>query len=365
MVPSLRPLPPAALLVLLLVGPLAAHELDTSYTRATVAEDEIKLVLAFDVVDLGVHFGLDADRDGEITGEELLAGREAIFRFAREAVALSLDYRPVGLEAREAWFSHDAAGNFFMNLELGRDLDRLPGQLSLRLEVFDLFGPGHKNLARIRGPGGETGQWVLTDEGRSLSFEPGGTVPVARQAAAFTRLGVEHIFIGFDHILFLIALILPGARFLELVKIVTAFTVAHSLTLALAALEVVILPAALIEAGIALSIAYVAAENLARDEIRHRWVLTFLFGLVHGFGFANVLRELGLPTEGLAVSLLAFNLGVEIGQVAIVALLFPLALALARQRFQRPVQWALSAVVLLFGLGWFVERAFGLAFMPI
>ncbi len=162
-----------------------------------------------------------------------------------------------------------------------------------------------------------------------------------------------------------LALIVVGGRLLSLVKVVTAFTVAHSITLCLAALEIVRLPSEWIEAAIALSIVYVAAENFWLKRPDYRWMITFAFGLVHGFGFANVLRELGLPTHGLVASLFAFNAGVEIGQVGIVALVFPLVAWLSRRPYQRTVVLVVSAVIGLFGVGWFVERVFGLEYMPL
>ena len=143
------------------------------------------------------------------------------------------------------------------------------------------------------------------------------------QCAAFVKLGIAHIFLGYDHIVFLFALIVIGGRLGQLVKIVTAFTAGHSLTLILAALQVVVLPSRLIEGSIALTIAYVAFDNFFAATTAHRWVLTFCFGLVHGFGFANVLREMHLPASGLVPTLLSFNAGVEIGQVVIAAVLFP------------------------------------------
>jgi hypothetical protein len=195
----------------------------------------------------------------------------------------------------------------------------------------------------------------------------------------FFKMGVEHIFIGYDHICFLIGLIVVS-RFREVVKIVTSFTVAHSITLILAALDVITLPSRLIETGIAATIVYVALENiwmLARDaqpfqasnpafpSTTHRWKLTFFFGLIHGFGFANVLRELGLPTVGLVRSLLAFNVGVEIGQIAIALGLLPLALLVPHWRHGKKAAMLISAFLALFGIGWFVDRAFNLEFMPL
>ncbi|MBT7863105.1 MAG: HupE/UreJ family protein, partial [Gemmatimonadetes bacterium] len=172
-------------------------------------------------------------------------------------------------------------------------------------------------------------------------------------------------FIGYDHIMFLAALIVIGTRLGPLVKIVSAFTVAHSITLLLAALDVVTLPTRWVEAGIALSIVYVALENFWLRDASHRWMLTFAFGFVHGFGFANVLRDLGLPTEGLVASLLAFNVGVEIGQIIIVSVMLPLILFAVRRGYQQRLVRVASAVIFLFGIGWLVERVFDLSYMPI
>jgi hydrogenase/urease accessory protein HupE len=172
--------------------------------------------------------------------------------------------------------------------------------------------------------------------------------------------GIEHIAIGYDHIAFLVALILWGRRIWPLVGVVTAFTVAHSLTLTLAVLEVLTLPQQLVEVLIALSVVYVAAENFFVRDIRHRWWLTFLFGLVHGFGFASVLRDYGIPRDALLPALAAFNLGVEVGQVVVVlaALVALTALAvggLRREPDPRFVRLA-SGAILLVALYWTAQR---------
>jgi hypothetical protein len=181
--------------------------------------------------------------------------------------------------------------------------------------------------------------------------------------AGFFRLGVEHIFLGYDHILFLLSLIVV-CKFGELVKIVTSFTVAHTITLVLATLLDMQLPGRFVETAIAATIVYVAVENFWIEQDARRWRLTFAFGLIHGFGFAGVLRELGLPTVGLVRSLVAFNVGVEAGQLAIVLVLFPLAGALAKWKHGKYAQLAISGAVAVCGLCWFVDRAFGLGFMP-
>ncbi|HET9035329.1 MAG TPA: HupE/UreJ family protein, partial [Myxococcaceae bacterium] len=187
-------------------------------------------------------------------------------------------------------------------------------------------------------------------------------------AGRFLRLGAEHIFQGADHIAFLLGVLLLGGTFRQLVGIVTAFTVAHSVTLALATLGWVVPPQRLIEPLIALSIVAVAVENLlalreplsterVRRTIGHRWRLTFGFGLVHGFGFAGALRALELPRALLAPSLLTFNLGVELGQLVIVALAWPLLRWLrgVGRMWPTGVRWA-SAGVAVLGVYWLVQR---------
>lgn len=179
--------------------------------------------------------------------------------------------------------------------------------------------------------------------------------------------GVEHIAIGFDHIAFLIAVILWGRRFWPLVAVITAFTVAHSITLSLAALGLVNLPSRPVEILIALSIVYVAAENFFVRDISRRWIITFVFGLVHGFGFASVLREYGLPQDRIGWALGAFNAGVEAGQLVIVAAAFLVIFALGNfwraaaldGDRRQPFVWSVSAVVLLLGLYWAAERMLG------
>lgn len=240
-----------------------------------------------------------------------------------------------------------------------------PGRLTMVLGFLDRLPAGHVHVALLRLPGGmvqrtaRAGAPVL-----EVQAHPGAWAGAGR----FLRLGAEHIFQGADHIAFLIGVLLLGGSFRQLVGIVTAFTVAHSVTLALATLGWVVPPPRLIEPLIALSIVAVAVENLValrnplsaervQTAIGHRWRLTFAFGLVHGFGFAGALRALELPRALLAPSLLTFNLGVEIGQLVIVALAWPLLRWLRGVRRMWPVgmRWASLAVA---GLGayWLVDR---------
>jgi hydrogenase/urease accessory protein HupE len=176
--------------------------------------------------------------------------------------------------------------------------------------------------------------------------------------------GIEHIFLGYDHIAFLVAVVLWARRLVPVIKIVTAFTVAHSITLSLATLNVLAIPGTIVEPAIAASIVYVAMENFFTRNIDGRWRITFAFGLVHGFGFAGALREIGLPTNAVATALAAFNIGVEIGQVAIVSIVFPALIVLDRLMAvdrtkptrAAPLVYALSVLITVLGSYWFLTR---------
>lgn len=359
--------------LILAAAPLAAHQMNTSYTTITVTDRQIEVMFAFDISDLERNFELDANGDGQTSRDEMTQAMPAMYKYFAEHFALALGYTPVELEQQEGGFTQDDFGNVFINFLFKKALSATPTEIGFSVDFFDKFGARHNNLAKIV-YGENVQQAIFTVEQPRERFVIGGEMSLFAQLKEFTVLGIEHIFLGYDHIMFLLGLIIIGGRLIDLVKIVTSFTIAHSITLILAALQVVSLPARLIESGIALSIAYVAAENFLilsdRTEatkasaLKHRWILTFCFGLVHGFGFANVLRDLGLPAKGLVGSLLAFNLGVEIGQVAIVGLLFPLILWMTRTRVQRQLIYAFSSIILIFGLSWFVERAFALRFMP-
>ncbi|HEY7041707.1 MAG TPA: HupE/UreJ family protein [Methylomirabilota bacterium] len=231
-------------------------------------------------------------------------------------------------------------------------------ELSVQDDIFDTLGPDHHTLTKVETPRG-TQQFAFAPDSRQARFVVDDSGGGARATASFFMLGIEHILSGYDHLLFLLALLLPGGGLLSLVKIITAFTIAHSITLTLAVLQVVTLPDRLIEAVIALSIAFVAAENLFFEPtVSRRWLVSFGFGLVHGFGFSSALRELGLPRQGLLLSLFGFNAGVEAGQALVIVGCLPLLLLLRRTRWASPAISTCSLAVLAVGLVLFVERAF-------
>jgi hydrogenase/urease accessory protein HupE len=203
---------------------------------------------------------------------------------------------------------------------------------------------------------GSPRELVFTPESREAPVDAGAAQV---STLAFVRLGIEHILTGYDHLLFLAALLLRGGRLVSLLKIITAFTGAHSVTLALAVLGVVTVPDRLVEPVIAASIVWVAVENvLRRDAPPTRWLVSFAFGLVHGFGFASALEPLALPPGRLAVALLGFNLGVEAGQAMVVAVLVPLLAMMRRTAWEPRVVQTASIVLAAVGFAWLVERLF-------
>jgi hypothetical protein len=238
-----------------------------------------------------------------------------------------------------------------------------PRVLLMRDDLFDALGRDHHTIAKIDWPGGN--EQVMFDPDRRearVSLTDGSPSaapkrPAVGGAFGYFQLGIEHIVTGFDHILFLFALMLRGGSIGSLVAIVTAFTLAHSTTLGLAVFDVVRPPTRLVEPLIALSIAYVALENiLVTRTPPRRWLASLLFGFVHGFGFAGALLELDLPSAMLFSSLLFFNLGVEAGQLMIVAVLSPAILWLSRFPGERRAVTAISAVVFVAAIALLAER---------
>ena len=236
-----------------------------------------------------------------------------------------------------------------------------PGEirkLTIRDDMSEALGNNQHTLALIVWSGGSQ-QFAFGADARETSVTVAEEARASRGASSFFTLGIEHILTGYDHLLFLLALMLCGGGLWSLLKIITAFTVAHSITLALAALDLVVLPSALVESLIALSIAYVALENLLpRHAVSRRWAVSFAFGLVHGFGFSSVLREIGLPKENLLLSLVNFNLGVEVGQLTVVLLVVPILMRLKSKPWEPRLVATVSGVILAVGLALFVDRAF-------
>lgn len=368
---SLRPL--LCALALLFAPAASAHQTSDSYLLLEIEGARVGGQWHLALHDLEFAVGLDADGDLALTWGEVKARRAAIEAYAAERLRLALDGEPARLVFNELLVDRLVNGTYAV-LRFAVPAAREPETVTLEYSaVFDL-NPLHRGLFRITHRG-EMHQGVFhpLDARREVRLD---TPEPWREFAEFLRQGVWHIWIGYDHILFLVALLLPAVlrraagrwegvssfrpALWNVVKVVTAFTVAHSVTLSLAALEVVRLPGRPVEAVIALSVALAAANNLRPVVTERSWALAFGFGLIHGFGFASVLGELGLPAGALGRALVGFNLGVELGQLAIVAVFFPAAYALRRTAFYRVACLrGGSALVLALALWWLGERLAG------
>ena len=237
------------------------------------------------------------------------------------------------------------------------------GVLRISSGLIDQLPFGHRQFVSVRAAdGAKLGEHLLSAHENESSFEIGSAVAVQPHAgfAEFFFLGVRHILTGYDHLLFLFGILIVCSGFGAAARIITCFTIAHSITLALATFNVVAISSRVVEPMIAASIVYVGVENLwMKGRLRWREALTFTFGLIHGLGFASALREMGIGTTavGVALPLFSFNLGVEAGQLAVAACILPVALKLKTARhFSRIAVPAFSLVIALAGAYWLVER---------
>jgi hypothetical protein len=348
------------LLLLLACGAAHAHKPSDSYLSISAQGNGVRGQWDIALRDLEYAIGLDANGDGAITWGELRKKHAEIaaYAFAR------LKVRDCELKPGALLVDEHTDGAYAVLPFAGDCGEALPSRLEIEYSLFADLDPTHRGLLRATfGPQTVTG--VLGPDQPRLSLDAQGRSRL-EQFRDYSREGVWHIWIGFDHVLFLLSLLLPAVllaarfrpAFWDVFKVVTAFTVAHSITLALAALSVISLPSRLVESAIALSVILAALNNLWPVVRRGRWLVAFAFGLIHGFGFASVLTELGLPPESLLLALVGFNLGVEVGQLAIVALFLPLAFAMRDTwAYRRVVAVGGSGVIALLAAIWLVERA--------
>ena len=340
--------------VLALAPPVEAHPAPFSYLDARFGDGALRGRLVLHDLDVAHDLGL-ASTDSLATETGVGARAEAIAALMRDRFVLLADGHPVPWQATAVRPLADQSA-----VEIAWTTPAaVAGRVEVRAGIFP-YDPNHQTFLNVYESGVLVRQEVLSATRPSLLIYTGTRQGLWAVFRAFTASGIHHIAIGPDHILFIVGLLLLGGSVRRLLAIVTAFTLGHSVTLALATLQIVDPPSRIIEPAIALSIVYVGADNLlvgTRGRDVRPWVALF-FGLVHGFGFASVLRETGLPPRALGLSLFSFNLGVEIGQAAIVV---TVASALKFLRSQNAVLAARvatagSVCVLLAGAFWFIER---------
>lgn len=361
-----------------------AHKPSDSYL--TLKVDGAKIQGQWDIAlrDLDFAIGLDGNGDGEITWGELRARHDAIAAYALPRLKIQAESGD-GIKECPARVTEHLVDNHsdgaYAILRFVAECPKPPAALELTYGLLFDVDPQHKGLLRLEYQGATT-TGIFSPDKSSQHFKL-SEVSLLRQFLDYAKEGVWHIWIGFDHILFLLSLLLPAVlyrqhklgearwepvrgfrpAFWEVLKIVTAFTLAHSITLSLATLGVVTLPTRWVESAIAASVVLAALNNIFPLSLveNRRWVVAFAFGLIHGFGFASVLADLGLPQGTLLLALVGFNLGVEAGQLAIVSAFLPAAYWLrATWFYRRVVLIGGSSLIVLRASVWLVERLFGL-----
>jgi hypothetical protein len=352
----------------------SAHKPSDSYLTITVSEDTVTGQWDIALRDLDYAIGLDSNDDGAITWGEMKGRHEAIAAYAMSRLEIASAEAWCALATTDHLINRHSDGAYAV-LQFTADCSKTPRAVQVAYNLLFDVDPQHRGLLQLRG-GDRVHTAIFSPDQRFQQFNM-GEVETWRQLADYLWNGVWHIWIGYDHVLFLLTLLLPAvlyrrdggwqpvadlrAALFAVVKIVTAFTLAHSITLSLAVLGVVELPTRLVESIIAASIVIAALNNVYPLVTRWLWLIAFGFGLVHGFGFANVLADLGLPGTTLLVALFGFNLGVELGQLAIVAAFLPVAYCLRCGVLYPRVALPLgSAAVAGIAAMWLVERTFDL-----
>jgi hypothetical protein len=374
--------------------PAQAHKPSDSYL--TLAVNGTSVTGQWDIAlrDLDFALGLDANGDGDITWGEVRARHADIAAFAQarlsvkavdaatpDGSACTLQIGPQAIDG------HTDGAYTVMPLQFV--CPSAKGALSgikVDYRLFADIDPQHRGLLSLSTGSAKdatTRTAVLGPQAPQQSFVLAETSRW-RQFLDYAQEGVWHMWIGFDHILFLLSLLLPAVliwqpkpvakwlpvarfkdAFFDVLRIVTAFTVAHSITLSLATLGYVTLPSRVVESAIAASVVLAALNNVFPMFQGRRWAVAFAFGLIHGFGFASVLADLGLPQEALALALVGFNIGVECGQLAIVAVFLPLTFAMRRTKFySQGVRVVGSLLIAALAAVWLAERLFNLKVLP-
>lgn len=330
-------------------GSVSGHEMSQSESRLEIRGHEVRVAFRLNLLELGY---VDTNGNGFISYEELDNSIGRVYADIKQHYILQGPTLPMQITLER----YGVVEDHVLDAEIVYEFPQEVTQLRVTSTLDQITRPGHQHLTSAN-LNGTVHEAVLNAANTTAVFSS-DDASTFKTFWSFFRLGIMHIFTGYDHLAFLVSLLIVTTSLGSLVKIITSFTVAHSITLALATFNIVVLPSRLTESVIALSIVYVALENLLGVRAIERYRITFLFGLAHGFGFSNVLREMDLSRLHLGLSLFSFNLGVEIGQLAFVLALFPLILYVATVSWRRQFQKAVSLVVMCLAMYWFIQRAF-------
>jgi hypothetical protein len=367
----------ALFLMVFLCVPAWAHKPSDSYLTMRGAQDSDDIAVRWDIAlrDLDYVLELDRDGNGALTWGEVRTRADDITRYATTHLQLKAGDKPCTWQIAGPMQLDKHSDGTYAVLSLTARCENVQQGLKTHYSLLFDVDPSHRGLVQWIAPGSLSSQPLVfsTDSAeQAMQLQAPSAWKTLKQ---YVVEGIWHIWLGYDHILFLLSLLLPAVlvrmtnhwepapslkrSLVEVLKVVTAFTLAHSITLSLAVLGFVSLPSRFVESTIAASIIVAALNNIRGSIEKKRWVMAFVFGLIHGFGFASALADLGLPQGALALALVGFNLGVEVGQMAIVIAFVPIAFWLRTTVFYR--RWFLpigSIIIAIIAAYWFAQRAF-------
>jgi hydrogenase/urease accessory protein HupE len=342
-----------------------AHPPGLSSTDLSVTPEGLTAKITFAVQDIEAFVPMDSDQDAEVTPAEQDAAKTRIANLVASELVIGLDGKEVNA-ITPSIVNFDDKNNATVDLKFA---GKPNVNISIESRFLSKLPPDHKQYVTVTGFGNlELGKKMLTQQTNKLEINlknNGDTASETHSSSTFfdfLKLGIEHILTGYDHLLFLFSLLVITRDFWPALKIITFFTLAHSITLGLAGMNIIDMPSSIVEPLIAASIVYVGLENIIRkDKVTtlQRCILTFFFGLIHGFGFAGVLREMDISSieTGIVVPLFSFNLGVELGQITVAAIVLPIIWWLhskaSVEKYLVPVG---SVLTCLAGGYWLLER---------
>jgi hypothetical protein len=360
-----------------------AHSASSSYLHIEVQDEALVVQWSIALRDLDYAIGLDSDGDGAITWGEVRQKREAVEAYGLSRLTLRAD-GTVCVPGQVTMLAEQLSDGGYAVLRFAAECGHAPAAVSVRYGLMFDLDPMHRGLLNVI-VSGVPHVAALSPDRPKAQFDV--TPGYGETLRSFFLTGVNHLLTGIDHMLFVTMLLVPAmfrrrthshgpnaalvpvsrfrGMFIESIKVLSAFTLAHGTTLTLSVLHIISIPERLSEAGIALTILITALDNIFHFIPGRRWPLAFAFGLVHGLGFATALGPLSLPPVALGIALLSFNLGLEAAQVSIAAVVLPIGFALRRTRlYPRHIMPGISGAVAVVALGWFTDRVFDLGMMP-
>lgn len=364
------------ILLLLLFIPhstASAHPLSAGFTDIDSSEKQTKLTYSIDALSIIEGIGGDSNQDGKLNAAELKTIEHRFSEWVEDSVVLEKNGQEQKSKVTGPLLENKGENEVvtlkftYPGFKPGETISLLDGMFtsgstsSTYTNFVTAKNQGSVSESVLRG---KDRIWtMLVTEQQQDQNQQGDQQQQTNNSAksapswwSFFTLGMEHILTGYDHLLFLLALLIRKQKVKQYISVITAFTIAHTITLTLTVLGILTIPSFIVEPAIAISICYVALENIFRKKISWRWVITFLFGLIHGMGFADLLKEMNIPWSHLALSLISFNIGIEVVQLAIVLLIIPVLIRLFRfEKYPLYVKYT-SSVIFIVGAIWFLQR---------